>query len=284
MTDLIDAYLADCRARGRPKTTIRTYRDVLTMFDKRLPCGLERALEREVLAILWEVDENEEPRLLPATQQAYIAHLKAFGQWATDAKRAGVGMSYDPFAELPAVKVPRGRPRPITEQQREILLTRAREPYRTWVEIALLTGMRCCEIAGIDLDSGDVTEQRVRIRRGKGGKARTVPTAARVWELVAPMSGGRLARMPNGRPADARWISQSAAKHFKRGLKLDAVTMHRMRDTFATDLLAAGVDIRVIQELLGHESLTSTQKYTLVKTEQCEMAIRALPRRHPGPC
>jgi site-specific recombinase XerD len=289
MTDLIDAYLAHCEADGGlATTTVETKRTVLEMFDRELPLGLERALEHELIGIIGRKTPDGQPRYKVRTKFVYTIHLKEFFKYSSDLRRpAHLRLTYDPAEGLSIPRVPRGVPRPLSDEQCQKILTEAREPYRTWAEIALLTGMRCCEIAGIDLDKGDITERRVTIRKGKGSKPRSFKTKRELWELVRGMPGGPLARRRDGVPVDAHYISTRSALHFRRSLKLEPdalgpVCMHRCRDTFASDLFAAGVDIRKIQVLLGHESLTTTQKYTLVTERQLDDAIDSLPLRRPA--
>jgi site-specific recombinase XerD len=277
MTDLISAYLAHCEAEGLAATTIETKRVVLEMFDRELPMGLEHALEHELVGIIGR------KRYAVRTKFVYTIHVKEYFKYSTDPRRPPtMRLDYDPSAGLPMPRVPRGVPRPISDEERAIVLGQARKPYRDWAEFILLTGVRCAELAGMDLDRGDIDEHRVLVRVGKRGKSREIPTHPTVWRLVQDMPGGRLARTATGEPADAHYISTRSALHFRRRLKLDGVCLHRMRDSFASDLFAAGVDIRIIQELLGHDSLTSTQKYTQVRKEQCQMAIRALLPQSPS--
>jgi site-specific recombinase XerD len=283
MTDLIEAYLAHCQQKARAGTTIETKRVVLEMFDRRLPMGLEHALEKELVDFIGAVKSDGRPRYQARTKFVYTIHLKEFFKYSTDPRRSPEDrLTYDPAEGLAIPKVPKGEPRPLSDEECDKILTDAREPYRTWAEVALLTGMRCCEIAGIDLDRGDIDQRRVFIRSGKGSKRRSFKTSARLWELVSDMPGGMLARTVTGEPADAHYVSTRSALHFRRRLKLDGVCLHRCRDTFATKLFAAGVDIRKIQVLLGHESLLTTQKYVFVTKEQLDEAIDALPLRRPA--
>jgi integrase len=283
MTELIDAYLAHCEAEALAATTIETKRTVLEMFDRELPMGLEHAQEKELVGFIGRKKPDGRPRYSVRTKFVYTIHLKEYFKYNTDPRRpADLRLDYDPAEGLPIPRVPKGEPRPLSDEECRKILTEACEPYRTWAEVALLTGMRCCEIAGIDLDRGDIDQRRVFIRQGKGSKRRSFKTAPRLWELVKDMPGGMLARTVTGSPADAHYVSTRAALHFRRRLKLDGVCLHRCRDTFASDLFAAGVDIRKIQVLLGHESLTTTQKYTLVTERQLDDAIDSLPLRRPA--
>jgi site-specific recombinase XerD len=283
MTDLIEAYLAHCEQEALARTTIETKRIVLEMFDRRLPLDLEHAAEEELRDFIGAVKPDGEPRYRPRTKFVYTIHLKEFFKYSVDPRRpAHMRLNYDPAEGLAIPKVPKGEPRPLSDEECDKILIDAREPYRTWAEVALLTGMRCCEIAGIDLDRGDIDQRRVFIRSGKGSKRRSFKTNPRVWELVRDMPGGMLARTVTGDPADAHYVSTRSALHFRRRLKLEDVGLHRCRDTFATKLFAAGVDIRKIQVLLGHESLLTTQKYVFVTEEQLDEAIDKLPLRRPA--
>lgn len=275
MTDLIRAYLAHCRAGGLARTTVEKKEKLLLQLDRELPMGLEQAYEHELVNIIGKVKPNGESHYKATSRRALTTHVQHFCRYAADPRR-DIGMSYDPSAGLAMPRVPRGQPRPISDEQREKVVAFAAEPFRTWAQVALLTGMRCCEIAGVDLDQGDIDEHRVFVRCGKGGKTREIPTDPDLWAIVKGLPGGMLARTHTGAPADATYVSIRAAMHFRRALKLPGVSMHRLRDSFATDLLDAGVDIRIIQEILGHASLSSTQKYTLVRKVQCENAIRTL--------
>lgn len=288
MSDLIAAYLAHCELKLAP-TTVETKKVVLRMLDRDLPMGLEKALEHELAEAISRkrMVRGQEKGYAVRTKFVMTVHVKEFFKYSCDPRRPEhLRLDYDPSEGLPLPRVPKGIPRPLSDEQCSIITTRAKEPYRTWAEVALLTGMRCCEIAGIDLDRGDITERRVTIRKGKGSKARSFKTSSRLWELVREMPGGMLARTATGEPADAHYISTRSALHFRRSLKmapdaLGPVCLHRCRDTFASDLYAAGVDIRKIQVLLGHESLITTQKYVLVTEEQLDDAIDSLPlRRH----
>src|SRR5262249_4754923 len=131
---------------------------------------------------------------------------------------------------------------------------------RALVELVYSAGLRSRE--AIDLDLGDVDfEQELVHVRGKGGKERVVP--------LGEEAGYWLARhLRQARPALARG-AQNALFISARGRRLDTSVLrrllphpHRLRHAFATHLLEGGADLRTIQELLGHSSLTTTQIYS----------------------
>lgn len=147
---------------------------------------------------------------------------------------------------------------------------------RALLELLYSTGARISEAVGLDVDDID-TQARSVLLRGKGGKQRLVPIGRpAVSALDAYLVRGRpdLARRGRGTPAiflnarggrlsrQSAWqVLQDAAE--RAGISA-AVSPHTLRHSFATHLLDGGADVRVVQELLGHASVTTTQIYTLV--------------------
>jgi integrase/recombinase XerD len=147
---------------------------------------------------------------------------------------------------------------------------------RALLELLYSTGARISEAVGLDIDDID-TQARSVLLRGKGGKQRLVPIGRPAIDaLNAYLVRGRpdLARRGRGTPAiflnarggrlsrQSAWqVLQDAAE--RAGIT-SAVSPHTLRHSFATHLLDGGADVRVVQELLGHASVTTTQIYTLV--------------------
>lgn len=147
---------------------------------------------------------------------------------------------------------------------------------RALLELLYSTGARISEAVGLDVDDVD-THNRSVLLRGKGGKQRLVPVGRPAVEALDNyLVRGRpdLARRGRGTPAiflnarggrlsrQSAWqVLQDAAE---RAGVTSAVSPHTMRHSFATHLLEGGADVRVVQELLGHASVTTTQIYTLV--------------------
>lgn len=143
---------------------------------------------------------------------------------------------------------------------------------QAWLELLYASGLRISELVGVDIDDLELRARLVKVR-GKGAKERIVPfgskaeAALRAWLAVR----GEVARNPEEQAVfvnhrGARITTRSIARHFDRYVR-DAslragVSPHTLRHSFATHLLNAGADLRGIQELLGHASLSTTQKYT----------------------
>ena len=134
---------------------------------------------------------------------------------------------------------------------------------RALLELLYSTGARISEAVGLDVDDIDATARSVLLR-GKGGKQRLVPVGRpAIAALEAYLVRGRpeLARRGRLSRQSAWQVLQDAAE--RAGITA-AVSPHTLRHSFATHLLDGGADVRVVQELLGHASVTTTQIYTLV--------------------
>jgi site-specific recombinase XerD len=135
------------------------------------------------------------------------------------------------------------------------------------VELVYSTGLRAAEAVGLDLGDVDFEQEHVHVREGKGGKDRVVPLGEEAALLVARY-------LRDARPQLARG-AENALFISARGRRLDTSTLrrlvphpHRLRHAFATHLLEGGADLRTIQELLGHSSLSTTQMYSHVDAKR----------------
>ncbi len=159
------------------------------------------------------------------------------------------------------------------------------------LELLYGTGARISEAVGLDLDDIDLDARLVRVS-GKGGKQRVVPLGSFASSSVADyLTSGRpeLAVKGTGGPAvflnsrGGRLSRQSAwsilHEAAARASLSEEISPHTLRHSFATHLLDGGADVRVVQELLGHASVTTTQIYTMVTVEHLrEVYVQAHPR------
>jgi site-specific recombinase XerD len=148
---------------------------------------------------------------------------------------------------------------------------------RALVELVYSAGLRAAEAVGLDLGDIDFEQETVHVRMGKGGKDRVVPLGEEAAALVARY-------LRDARPELARG-AQNALFLSARGRRLDTSTLrrlvphpHRLRHAFATHLLEGGADLRTIQELLGHSSLSTTQMYSHVDAKRLR---RVYDHAHP---
>jgi len=231
----------------------------------------------------------------PSDMRAFMAHERARGLGARSLARVlssvkgftrwlAAREGFEPTAVLSArgPKFRRKLPRPLSVDGATAMIATVRDQAREdWVaarDAAVLTllygcGLRISE--ALSLTGADLPLKEVLRIRGKGGKERIVPvlpaarqavaTYARLCPFpLAEMPAAQIFRGARGRPLNPRLIAK-AMETARLGLGLPATaTPHAMRHSFATHLLAAGGDLRAIQELLGHASLSTTQAYTAV--------------------
>jgi integrase/recombinase XerC len=159
--------------------------------------------------------------------------------------------------------------------------TRARDT--AVLELLYATGLRVSELAGLDLDDLDRTLLTVRVL-GKGRKERIVPYGARAADALAAFleERGGAAGPLFANHRGGRLTVRSLHTIVRRNAALTGITRrvspHTLRHTFATHLLDAGADLRMIQELLGHSRLSTTQRYTHVGADQL---MRVYDAAHP---
>jgi integrase/recombinase XerC/integrase/recombinase XerD len=236
-----------------------------------------------------------ERRAAPATVARKLAAIRALLRVQLE-----LGSRQENPAELLASpKQPKRLPRVLTEREVTVLLDRipATDPLslrdRATFELAYASGLRAEELVGLDVDSLDFDGECVRVE-GKGGKTRLVP----VGEPALRALGRYLAR---GRPAlggsesPALFLSKSGnrlhtsdvRRRLRTWARRAAATSpalidahpHALRHSFATHLLHGGADLRSIQELLGHATISTTQVYTRVESARLRSAYsRAHPR------
>jgi integrase/recombinase XerC len=245
----------------------------------------------------------------PATLGRRLAGVRAFFRFL---QREGA-VELDPTAGLPAPKLPRRPPRPLSvddcwtlaehagrpapEPEGNAFAERARLRDRAIVELLYGAGLRVGELVALDVRDLDLHRGDVRVL-GKGGKERVVPlpaaarTALRDWldERARPGVLGeplfvslRPRRDATPRRLGARDVRRLLARRAREGGLLDHVHPHKLRHSYATHLLDMGADLREIQELLGHASLSTTQKYTAVSVEHLRQVYDgAHPRARAG--
>ena len=148
---------------------------------------------------------------------------------------------------------------------------------RALLELVYSAGLRSAEAVGLDLGDVDFEQEHVHVRKGKGSKERVVPLGEEAAHWV-----GRYLR--EARPELTRGAA-NALFLSARGKRLDTSTLrrlmphpHRLRHAFATHLLEGGADLRAIQELMGHSSLSTTQVYSAVSAKRLR---RVYDRSHP---
>jgi integrase/recombinase XerD len=257
---------------------LRRYVAFLTRRDMLEPGEVEEATVRSFVASLSASTHGPDDAPYRATSVARtLSAVRSFHRFLL---REGV-TDRDPAVGVPQPRLPRSLPRPLPVEDVRRLLEAPDEGSpaglrdRAILELLYGSGLRISELTGLDVDDLDLEEGSVRVL-GKGGKEREVPLGSFGRDAVG-------AYLTRGRPALAsvatrgavflnarggRLSRQSCARLLSRYVRLAGierrVTLHTLRHSFATHLLEGGADVRVVQELLGHASVATTQIYTLV--------------------
>jgi integrase/recombinase XerD len=276
---------------------LRRYAEALRRRGKTGLDGITVTDVGEFLATLREGDDEHPPLQASSAGRATSAvrGLHAF------ALRQGLAEA-DPAHEVPPPVPPRRLPKAIPVDQVERLLgaagsTEDSDPRvlrdRALLEFLYGTGARISEATGLDVDDLEIgTEDPAVLLNGKGGKQRFVPVGSfAVRALEAYLVRGRPSLI-TARSAGAVFLNARGGRLTRQGAwgvlakaagrsGIKGVSPHTLRHSCATHLLDGGADIRVVQELLGHASVTTTQVYTLVTVEKLrEVYAAAHPRAH----
>ncbi|GIG39410.1 site-specific tyrosine recombinase XerD [Cellulomonas phragmiteti] len=289
LTAALEGYLAHLAVeRGLAVHTLAAYRRDLTRYVDHLRASgrtdpaqvTERDAEDYVLVL--RTGSDGRAVLSPASAARSVVALRG---WHRFLALDGLAPT-DAAADVRPPAQPRRLPKAISVEDVGRLLDAAGVgdgpvPLRdrALLELVYSTGARISEAVGLDVDDLDLAPDRAAVRLlGKGGKERVVPVgsyAARAVEaylvrgrpVLAAAGRGNAAIFLNTRGAplsrQSAWAVLRAAAE-RAGLGSDHVSPHTLRHSFATHLLAGGADVRVVQELLGHASVTTTQIYTMV--------------------
>lgn len=192
--------------------------------------------------------------LSPASVDIYTRHMKAFYDWA--AKRQFIAVN--PAEELIPTRVPRGRPHPTRPDDLRLIFACTDGALRMAYLLAAFVGLRCGEICRMHSRDLDLSEPApTGLIHGKGGKERTVPLLAPVVAELHGVRGWVVTK--HGLPYSPERLSIDSTRHLHRlGL---ATTLHSMRGTFATTAGRVTRDPLFVRDLLGHESVATTEIY-----------------------
>lgn len=270
---VLDDHLRDLRRRGqRAKSMHDRDRSVWRFARYVAPTPLLEVTEQDLEQwIDWQLERG----LAVASRACYLKHVTCFLTWA---HRRG-HIATDPGANLLAPKVPLGVPHPISEQDLEVLLTCAPQPMRAWLVLASYMGLRAGEIAKLRREH--VLDARqpplLLVQDGKGGKSRLLPLPDVVVAELQPHLRGRTGGLwatSKGGPTTAKYVSRTVSDQIKRlGLPW---TLHSLRHRYATRLYQQTRDLRMVQAMLGHSSVATTQIYTQFDTEAAAAAMAEL--------
>jgi integrase/recombinase XerC len=294
MERLLERFLTHLQAeRNASPYTVKNYgTDVGQFLDYCKAQGVgsleqvDRSLLRSYLA------ELDAAGYVKASIARRVAELRSFGDFLV---REEV-LERNPFRTVSAPRAPKRLPQYLTVTEVEALLavpdtsTPRGLRDRAIIEVLYAAGLRVSELVHMDVADVDLVQAQVRVM-GKGGKERIGLIGQPAVQAVrAYLHSGRPALLGQ-RPTNALWLNQRGGRLTTRGVALilskvseqtdirTPVSPHVLRHSFATHLLDGGADLRIVQELLGHANLATTQIYTHVsQTRAREVYMRAHPR------
>ena len=266
--------------RGLSDNSLQSYRHDLVNLHNRLAgrgTSLAAATREDLLAILAaEMQRGKSPRSL----SRYLSAYRQFYRWLL---REGK-IASDPVALIESPKTGRGLPKALTEAQVEALLKAPDTSTvlglrdRAMLELMYATGLRVSELVNLELSSINLNQGVVRVI-GKGNKERLVPIGDEAHECLRNYLASGRPELLQGVQTDSVFVTNR-----KSGMTRQAfwymvgryavqcgisrkLSPHMLRHSFATHLLNHGADLRVVQLLLGHSDLSTTQIYTHIARE-----------------
>lgn len=264
--DMIAGYVEHLRDLRRRPGTITHHEWLLRRLDAELPAGIAGATAFELRGFL-RIDRSQN------TRANYRATLSSFFAWACDPVEPR--LDFNPMTRIPAMKFHRGLPRPVETSDLDTILTCAGDEYLVWFLLAAYGGLRCCEVAA--LDRKDVTPDRIYVLHGKGDKERVVPCSEQVWQVIEALPSGPVALRRDGHRATGKIVTTRASLYLDR-IGFAHITMHMFRHWYASQMYEQTGDLLVVQQLLGHSDVSTTQRYVQLGDRRRLLAVNSLPR------
>jgi integrase/recombinase XerC len=285
--------------KNRSSNTVRTYRTDLELFLQFASSqGLKKLADLELNTFrLWLANQKEKGSS-NSTISRRSSTARVFSTWAF---QKGL-IESDPAIRLISPKVNKTLPKVLGQRQATVLMQTAanledeensmalRMRDHAILEVLYSSGIRVGELTGLDIKDLDFSRCTMRVI-GKGNKERVVPfgqpakEALRSYldksrpEFINEKSGDALFVGSRGKRLDTRQVRRIVTSAILRVEGAPDISPHDLRHSAATHMLEGGADLRIVQELLGHSSLATTQKYTHVTIERLrEVFANAHPR------
>jgi integrase/recombinase XerC len=263
--------------------TLKAYREALTAFRAQMETPWKKCRADDFRDYLFAIMKRGQARSYVRLQ---FSALRAFYRFLVERK----GLRVDPVRELHLPKIDKKLPLALTRQQVEELLAvplnvaknRAAPAWMPLRDVAIMelfysSGLRLSELADLDVPDVDLYTEAVRVL-GKGRKERVCPVGAPALEAIsryraaADVHSGPLFVNKLRKRISTRSIWLILKRYLRRTSIPISISPHKLRHSFATHMLDRGADLRSVQALLGHASLSTTQIYTQVTVERLKKA------------
>lgn len=261
-TDILNRYLQMLTIKRYSHKTVKNYRSAFTLFLHHIAPRLPLAVEKPEI-IRWLEDIVLARQISESYQNTLINAVKFYYEEVEGQARQ--------YYDLPRPRKAEPLPKSLSKEEvRDMISKTDNLKHKCILMLAYSGGLRLGEVIGLTLQDIDSARMVIRINRGKGKKDREVPlspalldTLRAYYKQEQPLTWLIEGAIP-GEPyseRSAQIVVKNAAE--RAGIRRP-VTMHMLRHSYATHLLEAGTDIRYIQEMLGHNSIKTTERYTHV--------------------
>jgi site-specific recombinase XerD len=265
MTNVIINFRRHLKRRNYSPHTVKYYLNILKQFVIWLDVALEQATDKKIDAY---IDYLHDKRMQPASINCYLAIIRVFYTYLKYEEQVNLT---NPVKAGRRLRVPKPLPRPLREDQIDPFFDVIKSK-RDWAMFRLMLrcGLRVEEVADLTLGAIDLKQRRIMVLNGKGSKDRVVYMSEDAADgLDAYLKLRRHSRMKKvflvdkgtykGKPISVRGIQKRIEYYAKKsGI---TVCCHRLRHTMASQLLNAEAEVETIQDLLGHNWITTTQRY-----------------------
>ena len=265
MTNVIINFRRHLKRRNYSQHTVKYYLSIIKQFVLWLDVPLEQATTKKIDAY---IDYLHQKRMQPASINCYLAIIRVFYIYLRYEERIKL---LNPVKTNCRLRVPRPLPRCLREQEVEQLFSVIKNKRDVAMfKLMLRCGLRVEEVSNLTLGAVDLKRRRIIVYHGKGSKDRVVYISDDAHDaLVAYLKQRSHCRVKKlflvekgdykGQPISVRGIQKRMEYYAKKtGLM---VSCHRLRHTMATQLLNAEAEVETIQDLLGHNWITTTQRY-----------------------
>ncbi len=291
--ELIDQYLSSLeKERNLSLQTIRGYRNDLNFFEQWLTKN--------------NITEISKAEVLTTSQiRSFWAQRRKGGLCASSMRRGQSALrglfkfaikrgfaNKNPVELMDSPKAQRPLPKALSQDDVNMLINSPNSSSllglrdKAILELLYGSGLRVSEVSNLTSDNLNLESQIVTIREGKGGKDRVIPLTPASCRAISLYTNNRFSEKPewreekhiflnhSGTPLTTRSIARLIDKYSRRLAMMMNITPHQFRHSFATHLLNNGADIRAVQEMLGHASLSTTQIYTRISKEKLMQTYR----------
>jgi len=268
ITDSIVNFRRSLKRRNLSAHTVKNYMNSLGHFVMWINVPIESVSREDIGAY---IDHLMDKALKPETINAHLNRIRQFYRYLIEQEQLGI---VNPVQGIPKVRVPKPLPKHLQDRQARAFLEVAKRPRDQAMFLLMLRcGLRVEEVANLTLDVIEFRRRRIWVRDGKGGKDRMVYVSNDAMKALIdylktkPESKTRKVFLVEkgsykDQPISVRGI-QKRMEYYAKKMNIKT-SCHHLRHTMATQMLNADADLETIQDLLGHSSIRTTQRYSRI--------------------